>query len=84
MTAEEKHRIQSEISAALEKVRAAKKPTQRGIVICGQIMGQMLQQGWHKDQLDSLEILFWKCRDANGDPILLPAKYLSVRGRGSE
>lgn len=29
-------------------------------------MAEMLRIGWHKEQLDSLEILFWSVRDADG------------------
>ncbi len=56
-----------EASALLDKIRADKKPTRRGIMICGQIMAEMLRIGWKREQLDSLEILFWSCRDGNGE-----------------
>lgn len=62
----------SDVAAALERIRAAKKPTRRGIMICGQIMAQMLQIGWKPEQLDSLEILFWSVRDGNGEVIRTP------------
>lgn len=62
-----------EVSAELERIRAAKNPTKRGIMICAQTLADMLKVGWRHDQLDSLEILFWACRDRHGDPILLAA-----------
>ena len=55
-----------DVAKELARIRAEVKPTRRGILICGQTMGQMLQLGWHKDQLDALEILFWSVRDADG------------------
>ena len=54
------------LSAELQRLRAEKAPTKRGILVCGQVMGQMLQLGWRKDQLDALEILFWAVRDGDG------------------
>jgi len=60
------------LSAELERIRAEKKPTRRGILVCGQVMGQMLQIGWHKDQLDALELMFWLVRDADGRVIKNP------------
>lgn len=59
----------AEVKAALERIRTEKKPTRRGVIVCGTVMAQMLQIGWHSDQLDALEILFWHCRDANGEVI---------------
>lgn len=55
-----------EITAELEKIRALRKPSRRGILLCGEMMGKMLIMGWNKDQLDILEILFWTCRDGDG------------------
>ena len=56
----------SEVAIHLADVRAKVRPTRRGIMICGQVMAEMLRLGWHKEQLDSLEILFWSVRDADG------------------
>jgi hypothetical protein len=56
----------SDAAKHLADVRAKVRPTRRGILICGQVMAEMLRLGWHKEQLDSLEILFWSVRDADG------------------
>jgi hypothetical protein len=61
--------LAEEATQALERIRAAKKPTRRGILVCGQIMAEMLRIGWKKEQLDALEILFWSVRDGNGEVI---------------
>ena len=58
--------VQDEAAEALRKIRADKQPTRRGILICGEMMGKMLQLGWDKGDLDSFEILFWETRDADG------------------
>lgn len=55
-----------DLKAELERIRAEKKPTQRGVIICGSFMGKMLQLGWKAEDLDALEILFWSVRDRNG------------------
>ena len=54
---------------ALERIRASKKLTRQGILVCGQIMAEMLRIGWKKEQLDALEIMFWSVRDGNGEVI---------------
>lgn len=54
------------IAKELARVRDEVKPTRRGVMIMAETMGQMLKLGWHKDQLDALEILFWAVRDADG------------------
>jgi hypothetical protein len=56
----------ADVAKHLALVRAKVQPTHRGILICGKVMAEMLQFGWHKEQLDSLEILFWCVRDADG------------------
>lgn len=58
-----------EAAQALERIRASKNITRRGAMICGQIMAEMLRIGWKREQLDSLEILFWSVRDGNGEVI---------------
>lgn len=58
-----------EASQALERIRASKNITRRGMMICGQTMAEMLRLGWKKEQLDALEIIFWSCRDGNGEVI---------------
>lgn len=65
-----------DVAKELARIRAEVQPTLRGILICGQTMGRMIQLGWHKDQLDALEILFWSVRDADGR-VKLPNKQLS-------
>jgi len=72
------------LSALLERVRADKKPTRRGILVCGQVMGQMLQLGWHKDQLDALELMFWLVRDADGRVIKHPPNAEAVATASEE
>ncbi len=57
----------TDIQAELDRIRAEVKPTRRGIMLCAQMMADMLKLGWKKEDLDSLEILFWKCRDRHGD-----------------
>ena len=69
MGKEETWRADAAETQALERIRAAKKPTRRGILVCGQIMAEMLRIGWKKEQLDALEILFWSVRDGNGEVI---------------
>ena len=66
----------ADVAKELARIRSAVNPSRRGILICGQTMGQMLQLGWHKDQLDALEILFWSVRDADGQ-VRLPNDKIS-------
>lgn len=70
---------QMEIQAALKAIRMEREPTRRGIMLCADMMGKMLKFGWPKDDLDSLEILYWMTRDGNGE--LLPGTSV---GRGTD
>jgi len=58
--------LRQEAAEVLRKIRIDKQPTKRGILLCGQMMGQMLQLGWDKEDLDTFEIMFWITRDADG------------------
>lgn len=44
-----------------------KLPTIKGIMVCAEIMAKMLEIGWHKDDLDELERIFWSVRDSKGN-----------------
>lgn len=70
-----------EAAQALERIRASKNITRRGAMICGQIMAEMLRIGWKKEQLDSLEILFWSVRDGNGEVIKHSSANVGDEGR---
>ena len=51
-------------------------------MICGQVMGEMIRMGWKREQLDSLEILFWACRDRHGNVISKPSPNILDEPRG--
>ena len=70
----------ADVAKHLSDVRAKVRPTRRGIMICGQVMAEMLRLGWHKQQLGSLEILFWSVRDADGR-VKPPNKQLTEHGQ---
>ena len=75
--------LAQEAAQLLEKIRRDKQPTKRGIMLCGQMMGEMLRLGWKRDQLDSLEILYWSLRDGNGELIKRPSLQNSISGEKS-
>lgn len=56
-----------QVREELDRMRAVKNPTRRGVMLCTQMLGQMLQLGWPKETMDSFEILFWATRDGNGE-----------------
>jgi hypothetical protein len=58
--------LREESAEVLRKIRADKQPTRRGILLCGEMMGKILQLGWAKEDLDTFEIMFWITRDADG------------------
>ena len=45
-------------------------------------MGEMIRMGWKREQLDSLEILFWACRDRHGNVISKPSPNILDEPRG--
>ncbi len=53
----------------LEKIRTAKAPSRRGVILCGTAMAECLKLGWSRDALHSLEIIWWSCHDRNGNLI---------------
>jgi len=61
--------LAQEAAELLEKIRADKKPTKRGIMLCGNALAKSLQLGWNKNQLGSLEIIWWSIHDGNGELI---------------
>lgn len=58
--------LRAEAAEVLRKIRAYKQPTRRGILLCGEMMGKMIQLGWDREDLDTFEILFWATHDADG------------------
>lgn len=66
----------------LERIRADKKPTKRGVMLCGYAMARCLQLGWSKDALDALEIMWWSIHDGNGEIIRQNAEV--CHGRETE
>lgn len=59
--------METTTESKLERVRREVNPTRRGQQVCAEVMAEMLKMGWQKDQLDELEILFWRCRDRHGN-----------------
>lgn len=52
-------------------------PTPRAIKKCAEVMAEMLRIGWSKDDLPTLENLFWRVRDPRTGEV---AKPLQVEG----
>lgn len=52
---------------ALQGMRELRKPTTRGIMLCTQALGNLLQLGVNKETLDSWEIIFWTTHNGDGE-----------------
>lgn len=42
------------------------RPTQKAVIACGHWLAACLRFGWRRDDLDSLEALWWKYHDRYG------------------
>jgi hypothetical protein len=62
--------IKEELTTALNKLRATRKPNTRGIMLLTSFLASvMLTTGELKERSDSLEFIFWLTHNGDGTPI---------------
>lgn len=63
--------MKEELATALQKIRADRKPNNRGIMLLTSFfVSNMLTTGEIRENQDSLEFLFWLSHNGDGTPIL--------------
>lgn len=63
--------MKEELTTALQKIRAERKPNNRGIMLLTAFLGSaMFAIGDITERADSLEFLFWLSHNGDGTPII--------------